>query len=478
MEVKVSVYGVQRVVCGVTEETTCQEVVIALAQALGQPGRYILREKFKDFERSMTPSERLLESLEKYGQQAREVQLTLLLNGPSFWEEERGRSKLGGRYQPCPPMRRKDAGARTRRGSASLSLHRRSLPPLSCLPQEAEKPAEDQKRQKRKSLTLMEEAWGWFESLGKGKVYNTACVKEGRKKNDKKNHNSVDISVCVEKDTSAPGCLMSKVRGEKPVKSDMDHQTTCCIGNRPRGKESKHSKKTQRSKSDDLISSRCAMSADEKNTLRETIIWQITCLQDLQVQITGIDKQIMELEEQQRARKEEQEVEQKIVEEEEEQIKYWENELKAEEVYEKDLQCQFLEMKERAGECKAKLEEYKSNMQRPNFSELQNVTDLEIGSKADKNAVNVMGSIRDLHQERCNSDGDVKMNRKSLPKDPSKPLHAVVPPNQSAGRRPTGPTELREWWTRWSEAQNSQTDSKRKVIHRSELTIYLSSSKV
>lgn len=35
MEVKVSVDGILRVVCGVTEETTCQEVVIALAQALG-----------------------------------------------------------------------------------------------------------------------------------------------------------------------------------------------------------------------------------------------------------------------------------------------------------------------------------------------------------------------------------------------------------------------------------------------------------
>lgn len=28
--------GVQRVVCGVTEATTCQEVVIALAQAIGR----------------------------------------------------------------------------------------------------------------------------------------------------------------------------------------------------------------------------------------------------------------------------------------------------------------------------------------------------------------------------------------------------------------------------------------------------------
>ncbi|KAJ8002994.1 hypothetical protein DPEC_G00164760 [Dallia pectoralis] len=36
MELKVWVDGVQRVVCGVTEATTCQEVVIALAQAIGE----------------------------------------------------------------------------------------------------------------------------------------------------------------------------------------------------------------------------------------------------------------------------------------------------------------------------------------------------------------------------------------------------------------------------------------------------------
>lgn len=40
MEVKVSVDGVQRVVCGITEETTCQDVVVVLAQALGTYERY------------------------------------------------------------------------------------------------------------------------------------------------------------------------------------------------------------------------------------------------------------------------------------------------------------------------------------------------------------------------------------------------------------------------------------------------------
>uniref|UniRef100_A0A8C3G538 Ras association domain family member 11 n=1 Tax=Cyclopterus lumpus TaxID=8103 RepID=A0A8C3G538_CYCLU len=86
MEVKVLVDGLPRVVCGVTEETTCQDAVIALAQALGRPGRYTLQEKFKDFERCMAPGECLLETLEKYGEQARDVRLTLLHNGPSVEE--------------------------------------------------------------------------------------------------------------------------------------------------------------------------------------------------------------------------------------------------------------------------------------------------------------------------------------------------------------------------------------------------------
>lgn len=36
MELKVWVDGVLRVVCGLSEDTTCQEVVIALAQAIGK----------------------------------------------------------------------------------------------------------------------------------------------------------------------------------------------------------------------------------------------------------------------------------------------------------------------------------------------------------------------------------------------------------------------------------------------------------
>uniref|UniRef100_A0A3B3S9B1 Ras association domain family member 11 n=1 Tax=Paramormyrops kingsleyae TaxID=1676925 RepID=A0A3B3S9B1_9TELE len=159
MELKVSVDGVQRIVCGVTKKTTCQEVVIALAQAL-RPGRYSLKEKFKEYERSMTPSEHLLESLEKYGQQAREVQLTLQHLGPSTVEDN-GLSSAG------PPLRKSEVGSKHRAARRAASAHRQSLPPLSRLRLDAEPPhTAEVKGQKRKSFTLVEEARGWLESLG------------------------------------------------------------------------------------------------------------------------------------------------------------------------------------------------------------------------------------------------------------------------------------------------------------------------
>lgn len=36
MELKVWVDGIPRVVCGLSEDTSCQDVVIALAQAIGK----------------------------------------------------------------------------------------------------------------------------------------------------------------------------------------------------------------------------------------------------------------------------------------------------------------------------------------------------------------------------------------------------------------------------------------------------------
>lgn len=51
MELKVRVDGIPRVVCGVTHNTTCQDVVRALAVATSQAGRFTLIEKFRSNER-------------------------------------------------------------------------------------------------------------------------------------------------------------------------------------------------------------------------------------------------------------------------------------------------------------------------------------------------------------------------------------------------------------------------------------------
>ncbi|XP_068168452.1 ras association domain-containing protein 7 [Antennarius striatus] len=83
MELKVWVDGVVRVVCGLSEETSCQDVVIALAQAIGQTGRYVLIQRLRDTERQLLATEKPLESLAKLGQQGGEVQFFLRRTGPS-----------------------------------------------------------------------------------------------------------------------------------------------------------------------------------------------------------------------------------------------------------------------------------------------------------------------------------------------------------------------------------------------------------
>ncbi|XP_016354693.1 ras association domain-containing protein 8-like isoform X2 [Sinocyclocheilus anshuiensis] len=88
MELKVWVDGVVRVVCGLSEETSCQDVVIALAQAIGQTGRYVLIQRLRDTERQLLANERPLESLAKLGQHSSEVQFFLRRTGPSSSEEQ------------------------------------------------------------------------------------------------------------------------------------------------------------------------------------------------------------------------------------------------------------------------------------------------------------------------------------------------------------------------------------------------------
>ncbi|CAH1786274.1 unnamed protein product [Owenia fusiformis] len=77
MELKVWVEGIQRVICGVTEVTTCQDVVIALAHATGKTGRFTLAEKWRDNERLLAPTDNPLKVLHKWGEYATDVQFVL-----------------------------------------------------------------------------------------------------------------------------------------------------------------------------------------------------------------------------------------------------------------------------------------------------------------------------------------------------------------------------------------------------------------
>ncbi|XP_020835098.1 ras association domain-containing protein 7 isoform X2 [Phascolarctos cinereus] len=112
MELKVWVDGVQRVVCGVSEQTTCQEVVIALAQALGQTGRYVLIQRLRDKERQMLPQECPVGAQATCGQFASDVQFVLRRTGPSLTERpasdpclppERSPVRASLPHRPWPP---------------------------------------------------------------------------------------------------------------------------------------------------------------------------------------------------------------------------------------------------------------------------------------------------------------------------------------------------------------------------------------
>lgn len=77
MELKVWVEGIQRIVCGVTINTTCQDVVFALAHATGKVGRFTLIERWRNNERLLAPNENPLKILSKWGEYSSDVQFIL-----------------------------------------------------------------------------------------------------------------------------------------------------------------------------------------------------------------------------------------------------------------------------------------------------------------------------------------------------------------------------------------------------------------
>uniref|UniRef100_A0A4W6CME9 Ras association domain family member 8b n=1 Tax=Lates calcarifer TaxID=8187 RepID=A0A4W6CME9_LATCA len=148
MELKVWVDGVQRIVCGVTEFTTCQEVVIALAQAIGRTGRYTLIEKWRETERHLAPHENPVVSLNKWGQYASDVQLILQRTGPSVSERPTS-----------------DGQARV----PERGFYRQSLPPLAKLRPSGTDRSLKRREPKRKSLTFTGGAKGLREIFGKSR---------------------------------------------------------------------------------------------------------------------------------------------------------------------------------------------------------------------------------------------------------------------------------------------------------------------
>uniref|UniRef100_A0A914ZLB2 Ras-associating domain-containing protein n=1 Tax=Parascaris univalens TaxID=6257 RepID=A0A914ZLB2_PARUN len=77
MELKVNVDGVERSISGLTESTTCAQIIYALAHATGQKGRFVLVEKYRDAERSLAPTDRPLEMLRKWDQHSQPVSFVL-----------------------------------------------------------------------------------------------------------------------------------------------------------------------------------------------------------------------------------------------------------------------------------------------------------------------------------------------------------------------------------------------------------------
>lgn len=87
--------GPQRVVCGVTEATTCQDVVYALAQATAQTGRFALVERSRRSERPLAPSDRPLRLLARWGRCASDVHFLLRRCGPTSTGPKAGSTPRG-----------------------------------------------------------------------------------------------------------------------------------------------------------------------------------------------------------------------------------------------------------------------------------------------------------------------------------------------------------------------------------------------
>ncbi|KAJ1369844.1 hypothetical protein KIN20_031424 [Parelaphostrongylus tenuis] len=77
MELKVSVDGVECSVSGVSNDTTCAQIIYALAHATSQKGRFVMIEKFRKKERRLSPIDKPIELLEKWREHRSNVSFVL-----------------------------------------------------------------------------------------------------------------------------------------------------------------------------------------------------------------------------------------------------------------------------------------------------------------------------------------------------------------------------------------------------------------
>ncbi|XP_076116243.1 uncharacterized protein LOC143083786 isoform X1 [Mytilus galloprovincialis] len=108
MELKVRVDGIPRIVCGVTENTTCQDIVIALAHAMGRTGTFTLIEKWRDSERPLNKAEFPVKVLQKWGEYANEVQLLLQQSDQTKkdLQKDQVKSKENFQHNFTPPVQK------------------------------------------------------------------------------------------------------------------------------------------------------------------------------------------------------------------------------------------------------------------------------------------------------------------------------------------------------------------------------------
>lgn len=395
----------------------------------------------------MTPSEHLLESLEKYGQQAREVQLTLQLLGPSTVEDN-VLSSAG------PPPRKSEVGSKNRAARRAGSALRRSLPPSSRLRLDAEPPhTAEAKGQKRKSFTLVEEARGWLESLGwNGRFHGIQEKEKGpdTAKTESRQSPGGDAG-------QLSSTVVSQGRGSHKSRTVTTHQKRGSLLCEPDSR----AKALDKNKDTEGMQFLPHKVNEEQDALRTLLVCQQARLHEVQVQIDAVEAQI-KLEEEHQSEKEQEFFQQTVCEEDE--LQYWENELRAEAAYEQDLQQQFLEMKRKAVECKARLEEYKFRLH--GLGEGQNLN-FAVAQGEDSDTQYSDSPIAGGFQEgeKLSQAGNGTGSSTTPIGEPRLSLGQIMR-HQNMYTGPSAPEQLRERWTRNA------------MFRCSEVTMYQSSTRV